>query len=167
MAHLVTGLFKNSKKAGEAVSELKQKGYTEDISVLAKEWEGTEIKLHTVKDKDAGVGGAITGAVIGGLAGLLLSVGTIVVPGIGALLVAGPFAVLMGTAGALTGGLISALVDAGIPEDKARMYEDAIKRGEVLIAVSVDHEDEKKVRSILDKHNARETDTRHQAFASM
>lgn len=166
MKHYVIGIFKNSKHAGMAVSELKEKGYTDDISVVAKEWEGTEVTSHTVKDTDAGVGGAITGAVVGGLAGLLIGVTTLAIPGIGAVLIAGPLAALLGATGALTGGLIGALAQIGISEDKARLYEDAVRRGEVLVAVAADHEYEDDVRNIFNKHGVNTTDTQHHSFAS-
>lgn len=162
MAHLIAGLFVDSKKAGNAVAELKEAGFADHISVIAKEWEGTEVKSHDVKQEFTPGGGTAIGAVVGGLAGLLVGAGSVFIPGVGALLVAGPFTVLMGGAGALTGGLIGFLVDAGVPENKAREYEEAVKQGQVLVAVTTEHENETLVRDILDRHQVVETDTRHQ-----
>lgn len=172
MAHVVAGLFTNSKRAGEAIAELKQQGFTKDISVIAKDWDDTEVKTHQVKQdpSDGAVGGAATGAVIGGLAGLIAGVSTLALPGIGTVFIAGPLAGMLtvtGVAGgAVAGGLVGALVDAGIPDERARFYEDSIERGDVLVAVNVNHESEDIARSILEKHNVIITDTTHN-FAQM
>lgn len=54
------------------------------------------------------------------------------------MLVAGPIAAgLAGLgAGSLTGGLIDALVGAGIPEDRAKDYERGINEGGILMGVN-------------------------------
>lgn len=167
MDHVVSGLFTDSKQAGHAVAELKQQGFTDDISVIAKDPSDADESTHQVKQNvtDGAVGGAATGGVLGVITGLLAGVVSAAVPGIGTLLVAGPLAatwgITGGAIGALTGGLVGALVDAGIPEEKARMYEDRIIAGDVLVTVSTDHEDEAKVQKILDKYNVEATDTLH------
>lgn len=165
--HVIAGIFKDSKQAGNAVSELKKAGFTNDISIIAKDASGADMKSHQVKQdvSDGTAGGAAVGGVLGGLVGLLATVGTVILPGIGTLIVAGPFAAAWGltgaAAGALTGGLVGALVDAGIPEERARQFEAAVKRGEVLVTVSTTHENEQKVRRILDKHNVAESMVSH------
>jgi uncharacterized membrane protein len=167
MSHIVAGLFNDSKKAGHAVAELKQVGFTDDISLIAKDPSDTEASAHQIKQKvtDGAGDGAAVGGMLGGLVGLLAGIGTVILPGLGTLIVAGPLAALWGitgaAAGALTGGLVGALVDAGIPEERAKQFEDAIRRGEVLVTVTADHEDEQEVRRILDKHNVRESATSH------
>lgn len=167
MDHIVSGLFTDSKKAGKAVAELKQQGFTDDISIIAKDPETAEGSSHQVKQDvtDGAVGGAATGGVLGVITGLIAGAASAVVPGIGALVVAGPLAaawgITGGAVGALTGGLVGAMVDAGIPEEKARLYEDRIIAGDVLVTVSTDHENEAKVKSILDKHSVEGTDTLH------
>lgn len=163
MKHLTAGVFHDSEHAGMAVSELKDAGYTEDISVIAKDIATSEVTTHNVKQEtDDGVTtGAVTGAVMGGLAGLLVSISTVVLPGVGTLLVAGPLAALWGVTGAATGalagGMLGALVDAGIPEEQAHIYEEAIARGEVLVIVSSEIDSGTKVVSILNKHGVVET----------
>lgn len=162
MAQVVAGLFSDSVKAGNAVAELKQQGFTEDISVVARE-EGTgEVTSEQVKQnvEDGTVAGAVTGAVGGGLLGLLAGAVNVAVPGVGALLVFGPLAALWGLTGgalgALAGGLIGALVDAGFPEERARLYEDRVREGEVLVAVDVEEGREDEVVKILGKHGVEE-----------
>ena len=164
MAHVIAGLFDDSKSAGDAVAELKDAGFVDDISIIAKEDDDSQIKSHQVKSSGSVGGGA--GAVVGGLAGLLLGTGSVIVPGLGALLVAGPFTAFMGATGALAGGLVGFLVDVGIPEERAIEYEEAIKNGGVLVAVTADHRSEKKIRTVFEKHGVDETDTRHN-FTSM
>ncbi|MEJ7708917.1 MAG: hypothetical protein WKF84_03465 [Pyrinomonadaceae bacterium] len=58
-------------------------------------------------------------------------------PGIG-LVVAGPIAAALAGAGAggLTGGLIGALVGSGIPEDRAKEYEQGIKEGNIVMGIN-------------------------------
>ncbi len=152
--YLITGLFQNSQEAGEAVSEIKSAGLAKDISVVAKNWDDSEPETHTVEA--SGTTGGVTGAVVGALAGLLIGASAVVIPGVGPLVVAGPFTALMTAAGALTGGLIGFLVDAGIPEKQAKIYEEAIQKGEVLVAIYADSDDESKVQEILRDHDARE-----------
>lgn len=136
MSQVVIALFKDSTTAGDAIAELKNKGYTKDISVLAKDDKAHELSEHDVKQDvsdTAGIGaavGAAAGAIWAGLSAVAL-------PGLG-LLVGGPLAALItgALAGAATGGLVGALVDLGLPEDLARDYENRLKRGEVAVGVT-------------------------------
>jgi hypothetical protein len=164
MTHTVIGFFADSTAAGEAVGDLKSKGYTKEISVLAhdKSTEGGD--MHEVK-KDAAVGAAVgtaVGAVTGALAGLFSGITALAVPGIG-ILIGGPLAMALGltggAAGALTGGLAGALIDWGINAPTAKLYEQRIMRGEVLVGVSVPEERTGSVRSVLEAHGADEVNT--------
>lgn len=99
----------------------------------------------------------------------MATIGTIALPGFGTLIVAGPLVAAWGLtgagAGALTGGIVGALVDAGIPEERAKMYEDAIKEGEVLVTVTTSHGNESKIRSTLEKYGAYDRQTVHASYA--
>ena len=66
----------------------------------------------------------------------LIAVGVVALPGLG-LVLAGPVAVALGAAGAaaLTGGLIAALSDWGIPDERAKQYEAGIHDGGILMGV--------------------------------
>jgi hypothetical protein len=79
--------------------------------------------------------GAITGGVIGGLVGL---VGSLLVPGLGPVVVGGVLAsTLLGMGlGAATGGLIGALVGMGVPEDEARYFDAGFRKGGTLVTVN-------------------------------
>jgi hypothetical protein len=91
-------------------------------------------------DEHAGVKtGAATGGFLGGLGGLLLGLGSAAVPGVGPAAIAGPLAsTLIGAGvGAVAGGLVGALVDLGVPERDAHIFSEAVRRGSVLVAVTV------------------------------
>src|SRR5690554_2384477 len=104
MSHLVIGVFKDSQEAGKAVSQLKEAGFTEDISVLVRDGNYFDpVKAHDVKNESGAKGGAV-GAVVGGIAGLVAGVSSIFIPGLGSMIVAGPFTVILTAAGALAGG---------------------------------------------------------------
>ena len=107
MSHLVAGLFRDSEWAGKAISSLKEKGYTKDISVISKDTSDPHLKSHDVKKDvtDGAVGGAAAGAVMGAAVGavatLLVGAAAVVLPGVG-ILVLGPLGA--GLAGAGGGG---------------------------------------------------------------
>lgn len=143
---LVTGLFRDRESAERAYGSLGSRGYgNQDVNVVMsddtrKRYFSGDDKASDLGDKaweDAGKGAAIGGGV-GATLGALAAIGTTVaLPGIG-LLVAGPIvAGLTGLgAGSLTGGLIGALVGAGIPEDRAKEYERGINEGGIMMGVN-------------------------------
>lgn len=158
MKNTINGLFSDSERAGEAVSLLKEKGYTKDISILARDERDNEIKATDVK-KDISEGtlaGATTGAAVGALAAVVTGLTSLAIPGIGAILLGGPlYAGLAGAAtGALAGGMIGALVELGVPEETARMYEESIQSGEVLVSVSAPDDKVEEVASSMRKLGA-------------
>lgn len=142
MSTVVAGLFIDSKQAGKAVSSLKDKGYTDSVSVLAKD-DGGNVSTHQVKEdvSEGATVGAATGTAVGALTGLIAGAVTATIPG-AVLLVAGPLAAMWGVTGAavgaLSGGIVGALVDAGFPDEKAKMFEEHVLRGEVLVAITGD-----------------------------
>jgi hypothetical protein len=84
-----------------------------------------------------GVGSAVGGAV-GAIIAAIAAIGTnVVLPGLG-LTIAGPLAAAFAGAGAggLTGGLVGAFVGAGIPEERARLYETGIREGGIVMCVN-------------------------------
>lgn len=155
---MVTGIFTNKNKnhAKMAIEELKDKGYSSDISVVAKDDSVAEVAA----DESEVAAGTVTGAALGGIIGLVAGLTSITVPGIGALLVAGPFMSTWGIAGAavgaLTGGILGALVNEGVDEEIAKRYEERVKAGDILVAVNVDKNYEDEVRETLTRHKAEE-----------
>jgi hypothetical protein len=140
----VAGVFRTPGEAEQAVNALRQAGYNiNDVSVVAREREQarevaeqTGAEIGTGAAAGAGVGAGV-GAVISAVAG---AVGAVAIPGIG--VVAGPLAAgaVGAVGGAVAGGLVGALVGWGFDENEAREYEDAIKRGDILLAVRVPEE---------------------------
>jgi hypothetical protein len=84
--------------------------------------------------KGADLGGP-TGGTLGTLAPVVAAVGTaVLIPG---LVLVGPIAIALTAAGAvgIAGGLIGALKDWGIPQDRVREYETAVRDGAILLGV--------------------------------
>ena len=150
MSKWVTGLFASRTAADRAVDAILRAGYTrEDVSmVMTDEARKTHFSgsgTHAaVKGEDrahkaaegAGVGGAV-GVTVGAVAAAIAAVGTsLVIPGVG-LGVAGPIAAALAGAGAggATGGLIGALAGVGMPEGRAKAYEEGLKKGHILVGV--------------------------------
>src|SRR4028118_2249755 len=140
MAKTVIGLFDNRAEAQSVVQELLGENFRrEDISVMSKKLEGQDRQGEhleyveedgdeQIKDMAKGAG---TGAAIGGLAGLLVSLTALAIPGIGPVLAAGPLAAIIAGAGigATAGGLISGLTRLGVPGDDANYYAEGGGRG--------------------------------------
>lgn len=166
---IVLSIFHDRDDSDAAVDELKDIGIdTNDISIVFK---GN--KVHPTIQESAG-GGATTGGIIGGIAGLLVGIGAITIPGIGAVLVGGPLitawgltgagavaatTITGGVTGALAGGLVGALVGLGLSEEEARNYESHIKNKNILIAVNTDQSQENNIKLVLAKHNGTEIKT--------
>jgi uncharacterized membrane protein len=152
MKKMILALFPKKEDADEALFHLTDDGFkSEEISVIAR-----EDRMEQYRSKRTKGDATVTGALLGGLAGLLIVATPIVLPGVG-VLVAGPLTALTGLAlGTLTGGIIGALVDIGLSEPQARQYEKRIKEGGVLLSVPVDDNHLDKARKILEGHNAEE-----------
>jgi hypothetical protein len=142
---IVTGMFHDYDAASDAYRSLRDRGYTEqDIHVVMSDEtrerlaesgaETVEIEHGSKAAEGAGTGAAL-GGTIGGIVGALAAVGAnVVVPGLG-LVVAGPLAGALAGAGAggAAGTLIGALVGAGIPEERAKLYEEGVREGGVVV----------------------------------
>jgi hypothetical protein len=150
MSQVTLGIYSNRAAAERAINELQAAGYDpKKMSIVTRSLEaGEEVVQGTGANMVEGAtSGAATGGVLGGLAGLLIGVGAIAVPGIGGLLIGGPIAVALGltgaaattvsgaVTGAVAGGLLGALVGLGIPEETARVYEERVRQGGILLAV--------------------------------
>ena len=61
-----------------------------------------------------------------------------------------------GAAGAVGGGVIGYLVDQGVPQDIAHVYETAVNRGDILVAVRSSHLSSTDAVSTLEKYGATE-----------
>lgn len=153
------GLFDKRENMENAIEKFKAEGFNaQDFSIIMKD----EREADDNNNKDL-AGGAATGAIIGGIAGL---VGAIIIPGIGAFLIGGPVAAALGlsgiaaasfagaTTGALAGGLIGALTSLGLSRRDAQHYEEQVKTGAILLAVPATEGQESFVKHIFQDHNA-------------
>jgi uncharacterized protein (TIGR02271 family) len=162
-----TGLFYSRDEAESAVRDLKAAGYDMDrVSVIAKD--ATKIAGHETtenignKADEGATTGAVTGGTLGGLAGLLIGLGTLAIPGIGPILLAGAEATAIATTlagagiGAAAGGLIGALIGLGIPEEQAKLYNDRVGRGSFLVMVTGTELDTNRAATIMRQHAVEE-----------
>jgi uncharacterized protein YjbJ (UPF0337 family) len=142
---MLTGMFRDRESAEGAYNSALSRGYTkDDVNLMMTDQtrdkyfaDTDDSALGTKAMEGAGTGSAIggtLGAIIGGIAAIGTSV---LIPGLG-LVVAGPLAAALAGAGAggLTGGLVGALVGSGIPEDRAKEYEEGVKNGGIVMGVN-------------------------------
>lgn len=142
----VFGVYQTTQDAQRAVEDLLNMGYTsEEISVISRNQDRIEGIEGVETATETGLkGGAATGAAIGGLGGLLASLGLLAIPGIGPILAAGPIAATL--AGAVTGGTVGgtigviggALIDAGVSEEDARYLDERFQAGDIIVTVDSD-----------------------------
>lgn len=167
------GVYETRDETERALGALKDSGFDMDwVSVIVRDDEQQpqqdsnreHVETETVGNKsdDGAATGAATGGALGALTGLLVGLGTLAIPGIGPILLAGAEATalattLAGTAiGAVAGGLIGALIGWGIPEKEARRYSDRVSRGDYLVIVLGRPEAIRKAESILRHHNVQD-----------
>lgn len=148
-SRFVTALFRSPDAAERAYRAAAALGYKdEEINVvisdetrdrLVADSSHPKLSNNAAASKDqpakgADLGGP-TGGTLGTIAPILAAVGTaVLVPG---LVFAGPIAIALTAAGAvgLAGGLIGALKDWGIPQDRVKEYEAAVRDGAILVGV--------------------------------
>lgn len=136
---LITGVFRNSDDAAQAVAALVDGGIPrDDINIVLPQDANLEafgIKKQTKVGEGAALGGTIGGAV-GALVLGFTAVGAIATGG-ASLLISGPLiAALAGAgAGAAAGGLVGGLIGLGIPEHEIKYYKEALESGSVLVGV--------------------------------
>lgn len=154
MADHVVALFKTTADASTAVDKLVAAGISDKrISVLMGDsFRGEHFGIEdATKAPEGATTGGLVGGTLGAIAGSLVAVGSLALPGVGIVL-AGPIAgALAGAgAGAAAGGLVGGLIGLGVPEHQAKVYEDAISNnGGMLLGVETTDTDEDTVKAIL------------------
>ncbi|MCC0177143.1 YsnF/AvaK domain-containing protein [Waterburya agarophytonicola K14] len=163
------GLYYSRDEAENAVRALKHAGYDMDrVSVIARDADkvaGQETTEEVGNKADEGAAtGALTGGALGGITGLLVGLGTLAIPGIGPILLAGAEATAIATTlagagiGAAAGGLIGALIGLGIPEEKAKIYSDRVGKGSFLVMVTGTGVEIDRAGTIMRQHGVEEFD---------
>ncbi len=157
------GVFSSYREAETALNLLKNSGFPMDrVSVIAQDGDrrdniaGAEVSDRISNKADEGATkGAIAGGAVGGLTGLLVGLGALAIPGVGPVMLAGATATTIATTlsggaiGAAAGSLIGALIGLGIPEDRARVYNDRIANGDYLVIVEGTEDEIHRAESLL------------------
>lgn len=161
------GTFPSRRAAENALHELKDSGFNMDhVSVIAKDSDGkgdiAGAGVHDRADNKADDGakvGAVSGGAVGGLTGLLVGIGALAIPGIGPIMLAGAAATALATTaaggaiGAAAGGLLGGLVGLGVPEDRAKNYNDRVSAGEYLVIVDGAEAEIAKAQTVLSRRD--------------
>ncbi|MFN6481769.1 MULTISPECIES: histidine kinase [unclassified Nostoc] len=163
------GVFSNRRNVENALHELKNSGFDMDrVSVITQDGEKDDIAGAEVRDRvgdksDEGAKvGAATGGALGGLTGLLVGLGTLAIPGIGPIMLAGAAATTLATTlagagiGAVAGSLIGALIGLGIPEERARVYDERVRRGHYLVILDGTDAEILRAETILNRQGVEE-----------
>ncbi|MBE9043484.1 hypothetical protein IQ255_03510 [Pleurocapsales cyanobacterium LEGE 10410] len=137
------GTFATREDANFALRELQEAGFNMDrVSVIAKNPEpntqmgGAEVKSASEQAEGGAGAGATAGAATGGLMGLIGGLGVVALPGVGAVAELGVVLAntLLGSGiGAAGGGLVGALIGWGIPEDRAKYYDEMLSQGRYVV----------------------------------
>jgi hypothetical protein len=142
---MVTGLFSDGESAERAYQACVERGYEiGEVNVVVSEdtrkrffSDDSEITtLLASRKAEGGQLGGPKGGRIGILVTIFAAVGAAALPALG-VVVAGPLAASLAGAGAagLAAGLIGALGDWGIPEERVRHYDAGIRDGGILMMV--------------------------------
>lgn len=131
MTRTITRSYETYEDARNVVVRLEQAGIPpRDIGLVGRQQTGDNRAAES-----AGIGGAV-----GGAAGLLAGLGIIALPGLGPVIAVGWLAsTITGAAvGALGGGLIGGLAEAGIEQRDAHYYAETVRRGGAVVSVRAD-----------------------------
>lgn len=166
----IEGLFDTRAQARRAVEALEAAGIPSgDISIIANQADADDGVGDAYTAEGAGTGAAL-GAVAGGGAGLLAGLGLMAIPGLGPVVAAGWLAATAAGAvagvvgGGALGGLIGSLVDAGVPEERANIYAEGVRRGGTLVVARVDESQVDAAASILGQSNPVDPLERRRAY---
>lgn len=157
------GVFSSRHDAESAINELKRSGFSMNkVSIIARDADrqgdvaGVDVQDRVGNKADEGAAaGALTGGTLGGITGLLVGLGSLAIPGVGPVILAGEIGTVIastlagGAIGAAAGGLVGALIGLGIPEERARVYNDRVGRGHYLLIVSGSDEEIARAEAIL------------------
>lgn len=149
-------VYDTHELAEEAVGKLQKAGYDmKKLSIVGKDYHTNEnvVGYYNIGDRMKSWGGK--GAFWGGLWGLLFGSAFFLIPGIGPLLIAGPFVASL--VGALEGAVAlgglsalgAALVSIGIPKDSVIDYETEIKAGNFVVIAHGTAEEVGRAKEIL------------------
>jgi uncharacterized membrane protein len=157
----IVGVFGSLAQAERTAQSLENLGIpNSSISIIA----GNDANRHreylekAKRASTSAASAATTGARVGGGIGLLAGLMALVIPGVGAILAGGAFATLLTGLGigAAGGGLIAAFAEMGISHEEAPIYEEAVRRGAVMLTATVDDPLENDAMATMQRHGARD-----------
>ena len=144
--YVVSAIFDDREAAERAVSALRRSGVSEQgISLL---WRASKFLDADYRWSEGHSSLSVVGAVAGsGIAGAMLGVAILFVPGIGPVATAGilatsaltSVATVSGVIGATGGAVAKMLTDHDVDGVHARYYEEEIRRGKVFVSVDTRH----------------------------
>ncbi|MEZ5773475.1 MAG: hypothetical protein R3D33_01825 [Hyphomicrobiaceae bacterium] len=161
----VLAVFDSHERAEEAIKDLEHAGFDmRKLSIVGKGYhsEETPVGFYTIGDRVKYWGG--TGAVWGGLWGMLFGAAFFWVPGVGPLAIAGPFIPVL--VGALEGAAVvsglsalgAALASLGVSRESVIRYESAVKADKFVLIAHGSAEQVGKARDILARLKATSTE---------
>jgi hypothetical protein len=154
--HIVCALLDSAGDAEKVFHALREAGFPgEDISIVMRDW-SEERETGEARASPMAIG-AIAGAVAGASPGLLATLASVLVPGLGWAWAAGPLIAVLGAApGAMVGASVRGIGACQFPEEKSRLCQERLEQGHVLVAVHARQEDTPRAASILSQHEAQE-----------
>lgn len=164
------GVFSSRRDAEHALHELSASGFNMNhVSVVTRDTEhgngiaGAEVTERVGNKADEGAGvGAVSGGALGGLTGLLVGLGTLAIPGVGPIMLAGAAATTIATTlaggaiGAASGGLLGGLIGLGIPEKEARHYNERVEQGDYLVMIDGTADEISQAEALLKRQGIRD-----------
>ena len=173
------GIFSSYDSAESALIKLKSAGLgMERVSLIGRDVK-RQVEVTGAKTSDAltdisneaarnqtaaetAKNGAIAGTAFGGLAGLLVGLGALALPGVAPVMLAGAAATALaatasGSAiGATAGSLAGGLIGLNVPDERATMYSDRVAQGNYLVMIEGSPTDIGKAESIFTKAGIQE-----------
>lgn len=165
----ITALYDRTEDAQRALRELQNMDIPrDDISLIASDAAGEYSGYHggDLPTESDAAEGAVAGATVGGLGGLVVGLAALAIPGIGPVLAAGPIASALVAAGigagigAVTGGVVGALTDMGVSEERAGYYAEGVRRGGTLLTAHVPDNMSNRVMDVLNRYDAVDVEER-------
>ncbi len=156
----VAGVFSSLVDADRAARNLEGLGIPSDNVSLIAGNDGNRHDEYLKKARRASTTtarAAASAASIGGGVGILATLAALAVPGVGPLVAGGAMLTVLGglAVGAVGGGLVGAFVSMGFSREEAPLYEEAVRRGAVILAAQIYAEQEQEAIRIMTGHGSR------------
>lgn len=164
------GVFTTRQDTEQALNELKASGFSMDkVSVISKQAEqheqlsGVEMSDRVSEQKVDSTGvvaDTLTSATWGSI---LVGLGSLAVPGVGAIVAAGSIGAALaasaastGVAAATSGNLVKALTELGIPEAQANRYGDRLQQSDYLVIVDGTENEINRAEAVLSEQGIKD-----------